>query len=176
MCNERWNRSWELDLEANRERYGKQEGDWLELDGKRGLRLKLDKKWILESALDEKWILESALDEKLDRKSALNAEQRLDWERETTFELNWEQTEVPVPNNTAASRLSAGETQNGADCTKRSSWSRKEEVSHYGRESCNALLTLFAPWCPLRASGCSTGIPCDSNSTCQSDARKAHFS
>lgn len=156
MCNERWNRSWELDLEANRERYGKQEADWLELDGKRGLRLKLDKKWILESAL--------------------NAEQRLDWERETTFELNWEQREVPVPNKTAASRLSAGETQNGADCTKRSSWSRKEEAAHYERESCNALLTLFAPWCPLRASGCSAGIPCGPNSMCQSNARKAHFS
>lgn len=114
-----------MDLEANRERYGKQEADWLELDGKRGLRLKLDKKWILESAL--------------------NAEQRLDWERETTFELNWEQREVPVPNKTAASRLSAGETQNGADCTKRSSWSRKEEAAHYEGESCNALLTLFVP-------------------------------
>ena len=164
MCNERWNRSWELDLEANRERYGKQEGDWLELDGKRGLRLKLDKKWILESALDEK----------LDRKSALNAEQRLDWERETTFELNWEQREVPVPNNTAASRLSAGETQNGADCTKRSSWSRKEEATHYEGECRDALLTLSAPWCPLRASGCSAGIPCDSNSTRQSDAKRAH--
>ena len=151
-------------MEANRERYGKQEGDWLELDGKRGLRLKLDKKWILESALDEK----------LDRKSALNAEQRLDWERETTFELNWEQREVPVPNKTAASRLSAGETQNGAGCTRRSSWSRKVEAAHYERESCNALLTLFAPWCPLRASGCSTGIPCDSNSTRQSDAKRAH--
>lgn len=112
-------------MEANRERCGKREGDWLELDGKWGLRLKLDKKWILESAL--------------------NAEQRLDWERETTFELNWEQREVPVPNNTAASRLSAGETQNGADCTKRSSWSRKEEAAHYERESCNALLTLFVP-------------------------------
>ena len=156
MCNERWNRSWELDLEANRERYGKQEGDWLELDGKRGLELKLD--------------------EKLELESALNAEQRLDWERETTFELNWEQTEVPVPNNTAASRLSAGETQNGADCTRRSSWSRKEEAAHYEREYRDAPLTLFAPWCPLRASGCSAGIPCDLNSTCQSDARKAHFS
>lgn len=151
-------------METNRERYGKQEGDWLELDGKRGLRLKLDKKWILESALDEK----------LDRKSALNAEQRLDWERETTFELNWEQREVPVPNNTAASRLSAGETQNGADCTRRSSWSRKEEAAHYEREYRDAPLTLFAPWCPLRASGCSAGIPCDSNSTRQSDAKRAH--
>ena len=166
MCNERWNRSWELDLEANRERYGKQEGDWLELDGKRGLRLKLDKKWILESALDKKWILESAL----------NAEQRLDWEREATFELNWEQREVPVPNNRTASRLSAGETQNGADCTKRSSWSRKEEAAHYEGECRDAPLTLSAPWCPLRASGCSAGIPCDPYSTRQPEARRTHFS
>lgn len=141
-------------MEANRERYGKQEGDWLELNGKRGLRLKLDGEWILELKLD--------------------GEQRLDWERETTFELNWEQREVPVPNNTAASRLSAGETQNGADCTRRSSWSRKEEAAHYEREYRDAPLTLFAPWCPLRASGCSAGIPCDSNSTRQSDAKRAH--
>ena len=143
-------------MEANRERYGKQEGDWLELDGTRGLRLKLDGEWILELKLD--------------------GEQRLDWEREATFELNWEQREVPVPNNTAASRLSAGETQNGADCTKRSSLSRKEEAAHYERENRDAPLTLSAPWCPLRASGCSAGIPCGPNSTCQSDARKAHFS
>ena len=154
MCNGGLNRSWGLDLEANRERYGKQEGDWLELNGKRGLRLKLDGEWILELKLD--------------------GEQRLDWERETTFELNWEQREVPVPNNTAASRLSAGETQNGADCTRRSSWSRKEEAAHYEREYRDAPLTLFAPWCPLRASGCSAGIPCDSNSTRQSDAKRAH--
>ena len=164
MCNEGWNRSW--GLEANREWCGTREADWLELDGKRGLELKLNGKRGLELKLDEKLELESAL----------NAEQRLDWERETTFELNWEQTEVPVPNNTAASRLSAGETQNGADCTRRSSWSRKEEAAHYEREYRDAPLTLFAPWCPLRASGCSAGIPCDLNSTCQSDARKAHFS
>ena len=143
-------------MEANRERDGKREADWLELAGKWELRLELKEKWGL--------------------RLELNAEQRLDWEREAILELNWEQREVQVPNNRAASRLSAGEMQNGADCTKRSSWRRKEEAAHYERESRDAPLTLSAPSCRFHASGCSAGIPCDPNSTRQSDARRAHFS